>query len=75
MLLKTFKRNYLSESKYEVVVHNLSVDMFETFIVDYCKIENNNLDKMIELYDKKATLNDCHFNKAIGLISVWCSIK
>ena len=75
MLLKTFKRNCLSESKFQVVVHDLSADKFESFIVDYAKIENNNLDKLIDLYNKKATLDDCHLNKAIGLISVWCTIK
>ena len=75
MLLKTFKRNCLSESRFEVVVHDRTTDTFETFVVDYARFINNNLDKMLDLYDKKATLDDCHFNKTKQLISVWCSIK
>ena len=67
----------MSESKFQVVVHYEVKDHYESFTVDYCEhdIEKSNIPKLIELYEKKATLDDVHFNKAIGLISVWCTVK
>lgn len=78
MLLKSFKKNCMSESEFEVVVHYVGEnDRFETFTVNYCERdeEKSNVLKLIELYDKKAILTDVHFNKAKGMISVWCTVK
>lgn len=77
MLLKTFKQNCMSECEFEVNVHNETTDKYESFIVNYLadEIEKSNLSKLRELYDKKAILKDVHYNKAIQLITVWCTIK
>ena len=76
MLLKSFKQKVLSESKFQITVRN-SEGLFDTFIVDYCEFdsEKSNIRKLIELYDKKAVVENVHYNKAIGLISIRVEVK
>lgn len=77
MLLKSFKQKVLSESKFQLVVHHTSDESFEHFIVDYCDFdsEKSNVPRLIELYDKKAVVENVHFNCGIGLISIWVKVK
>ena len=44
-------------------------------LLEWDEEEKSNVLKLIELYDKKAILTDVHFNKAKGMISVWCTVK
>lgn len=76
MLLKSFKQKVLSESKFQITVRD-GENTFDSFVVDYCEVdsEKSNVLRLIELYDKKAIVENVHFNKAIGLISVWVKVK
>ena len=76
MLLKSFKQKVLSESKFQITVRD-GGNAFDSFIVDYCNFdsEKSNVPRLIELYDKKAVVENVHFNRAIGLISIWVKVK
>lgn len=76
MLLKSFKQKVLSESKFQITVRD-GKDNYDSFVVDYCEFDSvkSNVPRLIELYDKKAVVENVHYNKAIGMISVWVKIK
>lgn len=74
ILLKTFNRNYFSESTFIVIVHNKESNSYEDFIVDYTKEEGHNVDRMNELYDRKAKLKNVYYNKAYELNEIWVEV-
>ena len=76
MLLKSFKQKVFSESKFQITVRN-SENEFDSFVVDYCEFDTkkSNIRRLIELYDKKAVIENINFNKAIGLVSIWVKVK
>lgn len=76
MLLKSFKQKVLSESKFQITVRD-GENTFNSFVVDYCEFdsEKSNVPRLIELYDKKAVVENVHFNCGIGLISIWVKVK
>lgn len=74
ILLKTFKRNCFSDSTFIVTVHNKESNSYEEFIVDYCKEKGHNVDRMNELYDKKAKLKNVSYNKAYELNEIYVEI-
>ncbi len=75
MLFKTFKQKCFTDTKFQVTVHNLSTDEFESFKVDYLDRKSGNVDKVIELYGKKAVLTNVCFNRAINMNELSVTIK
>lgn len=76
MLLQKFKQVF-SENKFQVVVRHTFDETFDSFVVDYCEFdsEKSNIHKLLDLYDQKAVVENVHFNKAIGMISIWVKVK
>lgn len=74
ILLKTFKRNCFSDSTFIVTVHNKESNSYDEFIVDYTKEEGHNVDRMNDLYDKKAKLKNVSYNKAYELNEIWVEV-
>ena len=75
MLFKIFKRECFIDSKFQVTVHNLTTDEYESFKVNYCDSKLGNVDKVIELYNKKAVLLTVCYNKAIQMNEISVTIK
>lgn len=74
ILLKTFKRNCFSDTTFMVIVYNKESNSYEDFIVDYMKEEGNNVDRMNDLYDRKAKLKNVCYNKAYELNEIWVEV-
>lgn len=75
MLLKTFKQGCFTDTNFQVTVHNLTTDTFDSFKVDYLDRESGNVEKMVELYNKKAVLKNVMFNRAINMNEISVTIK
>lgn len=75
MLFKTFKQECFTDTNFQITVHNLSTDEFESFKVDYLDHNTGNVDKVIELYNKKAVFTNVCFNRAINMNELSVTIK
>lgn len=65
MLFKTFRRNYLADVKFTVIVLDNNNKYLGQFDVDYTDpTDKSNIDLVLDLYHLGATLRDVSLNRA-----------
>lgn len=72
MLFKTFKQKIFIDTLFMITVQDLATNTFYSFKVNY--ITGENINKVIELYEKKAKMKSVCFNKAVGMNEISVTI-
>lgn len=76
MLFKSFKKKVFIDSEFLITVYHKKSDFFDSYFkVSYITPTNNNIDKVIALYDKKAELITMCYNNAEKLNHITVSIN
>lgn len=76
MLFKTFKKTVFVDCEFLITVYHKKSDVIDSYFkVNYTSLTNNNVGKVIELYDKKAELTTVCYNSAEKLNHITVTVN